>query len=124
MGNEEINVGVENETLKGVAKVAKSINELVNPYDIGIGEMPEEIPTEGINPIGEEFKVCKTNLPEKTGLWTKVRNVLFYEIKVELTPYQQKVEDDINNFLHQEVTFKKVKDFLFQEITFGKKKNA
>ena len=27
-------------------------------------------------------------------------------IKVELTPYQQKVEDEINEFLHQEVSFK------------------
>ena len=42
------------------------------------------------------------------------------EIKVELTPYQQKVEDEINEFLHQEITWGKVHDFLFQEITFGK----
>ncbi len=43
------------------------------------------------------------------------------EIKVELTPKQQKVEDEINEFLHQEITWEKVRDFLFQEVTFGKK---
>ena len=45
------------------------------------------------------------------------------EIKVELTPQQQKVEDEINDFLHQEITWEKVHDFLFQEVTFGKKKS-
>ena len=43
------------------------------------------------------------------------------EIKVELTPYQQKIEDEINEFLHQAVTWQKIHDFLFQEVTFGKK---
>lgn len=63
------------------------------------------------------------NLPTKTGFWNKVKSVLFYDIKVELTPYQQKVEDEINDFLYQEITWAKVKDFLFQEVTFGKKKD-
>ena len=35
----------------------------------------------------------------------------------------EKVEDEVNEFLHQEVTWTKVKNFLFQEVTFGKKKN-
>ena len=63
------------------------------------------------------------NLPTKTGFWNKLKSVLFYEVKVELTPYQQKIEDEINDFLYQEITWAKVKDFLFQEVTFGKKKN-
>ena len=68
------------------------------------------------------------NLPTKIGFWAKAKAFLFQEIdwnkeiKVELTPYQQKIEDEINNFLHQEITWEKVHDFLFQEITFGKKK--
>ena len=37
------------------------------------------------------------------------------------TKKQQKVEDEINEFLHQEITFEKIHDFLFQEVTFGKK---
>ena len=101
--------GANEEVVKGIAKAAKSIAEAVSPYNIG---------EENIDLNGEAFKVCKTNLPEKTGFWTKFKNVMFYEIKVELTPYQQKIEEEINDFLHQEITFKKVKDFLFQEIKF------
>ena len=112
MENEGINPNVGNEPTKGIMNVAKSISEVVSPYSIGIEEE---------NIKASEFRPITNTLPEKTKFWTKVKNVLFYEIKVELTPYQQKVEDEINEFLHQEVTFKKVKDFLFQEITFGKK---
>ena len=62
-------------------------------------------------------------LPAKVGLWPKVKAVLFHEIKVELTPAQQKFEDDLNDFLHMEITWQDFKDFLFQDVTFGKKKN-
>ena len=64
----------------------------------------------------------------KRGFWNKFKAFGLQEIdwnkeiKVELTPYQQKVEDEINEFLHQEITWEKVHDFLFQEISFGKKK--
>ena len=66
-------------------------------------------------------------LPVKTGFWQKFKAFWLQdidwnkEIRVELTPAQQKVEDEINEFLHQEITWEKVHDFLFQEITFGKK---
>ena len=62
------------------------------------------------------------NVPVKQGFWSKFKGFWLQEITVELTPYQQKVEDEINEFLHQEITWGKVKDFLFQEITFGNKK--
>ena len=68
-----------------------------------------------------------SNLPAKPSFWSKFKAFWFQEIdwnkeiKVELTPAQQKVEDEINEFLHQEITWEKVHDFLFQEITFGKK---
>ena len=81
--------------------------------------------------INEENKVFTKveagSLPTKPSVWSKIRSFLFQEIdltapiKVELTPYQQKVEDEINEFLHQEITWGKVHNFLFQEITFGKK---
>lgn len=67
------------------------------------------------------------NLPAKPDLWTRFKNFWLQEIdwnkeiKVELTPYQQKVEDEINEFLHQEITWEKVHDFLFQEVSFGRK---
>ena len=54
----------------------------------------------------------------EVGFWTKFKNFLFQEINVELTPYQQKVEDEVNEFLHQEITWTGVKNFLFQEIRF------
>ena len=67
-------------------------------------------------------------LPVKTGFWQKFKAFWLQdidwnqEIRVELTPAQQKVEDEINEFLHQEITWEKVHDFLFQDVTFGKKK--
>lgn len=78
----------------------------------------------GDNGVQESVLNTAGNLPAKTGFWSKVKSVLFYDIKVELTPYQQKVENEINEFLHQEITWSKVKDFLFQEVTFGKKANV
>ena len=75
------------------------------------------------------FKPVETTLPAKQSFWTRCKAFLLQdaeeflsqEIKVTLTPAQQKFEDDLNAFLHQEVTWEKVHDFLFQEITFGKK---
>ena len=76
--------------------------------------------------INEENKVFTKvdtgNLPTKPSVWSKIRSFLFQEIdltapiKVELTPYQQKIEDEINEFLHQEVSFKGISKF------FGLKK--
>lgn len=57
-------------------------------------------------------KVETESLPTKQSAWSKIRAFLFQEIdwnkpiKVELTPYQQKIEDEINEFLHQEISFK------------------
>ncbi len=79
-----------------------------------------------------EFK--KVNLPVEVSPWTKVKNFLCYEIKLELTPVQKKVFQEVHDFWHieitgqdfkdfllQPITGKDVHDFLFQEITFGKK---
>ena len=66
------------------------------------------------------FKPVDTTLPVKTGFWSSVKAFL----TVELTPYEQKIEDEINEFLYQEVTWQKVHDFLFQEISFGRKNKA
>ena len=67
----------------------------------------------GVNfqPIGQDKAITKQ------GLWSKIRSFLFQEIdlntqiKVELTPYQQKVENEINDFLHQEISFKGISNF-------------
>lgn len=63
-------------------------------------------------------------LPIKQNFWTKFKAFWLQEIdwnkeiKIELTPGQQKIENEINAFLHQEITWEKVHDFLFQEIKF------
>ena len=61
------------------------------------------------------FKVCGSseNLPAKPSFWSKLKGILTYEIKVELTPYEQKIEDEINAFLHQEITWTGIKNFFF-----------
>lgn len=67
--------------------------------------------TEGFTPIGKEKAIAKQ------GLWSRIKAFLFQEIdlmqpiKIELTPYQQKVENEINDFLHQEITFKGIANF-------------
>lgn len=82
-----------------------------------MGEQFEENILGEVEMNQEEVKT-EFNLPTKVSVWTKIKNFLFQDIKVELTPKQQKVEDEINEFLHQEITWKKVHDFLFQEVKF------
>jgi len=76
----------------------------------------------GVEGVAEAGAVAEENpvfqrveadaLPAKQTVWSKIRSFLFQDIdlmmpiKVELTPYQQKIEDEINEFLHQEISFK------------------
>lgn len=101
-----------NNVLKDIVKVAKKIN-----YN------DDETLEEMITKEEPKFKLCTNTLPEKTGIFTKIRNLLLTEITIELTPHQQKVFSEVNEFLHQDITWKKIRDLLFTEITFGKKKN-
>lgn len=79
---------------------------------------------------GFTFKVCtgggsSPNLPAKQGgFFSKLKSILFYEIKVELTPHQKKVETEVNDFLNQEVTWKGFKNFLFGDVFGSKKKKG
>lgn len=57
-------------------------------------------------------------LPIEVNVWTKIKSFLLQEIKVQLTPEQQRFENKLNEILNREVTFKSIKDFLFQEIKF------
>lgn len=113
------------EEVSGVFGGVKTDEPIQNCENSGIG-IENAISINGENTVntGSIETNAGTNLPAKNTFWNKVKSILFYEIKVELTPYEQKVENEINEFLHQEVTWKKVKDFLFQEVTFGKKKNV
>ena len=55
-------------------------------------------------------------VPEKITRWTKIRNFLFQEITITLTPKQEKVFQEVHDFWHQDVTAQKIHDFWFQEI--------
>ena len=55
-------------------------------------------------------------LPTKVSPWTKIKNFLFQEITVELTPKQEKVFQEVHDFWHQDVTWEKVKNFWLQDI--------
>ena len=83
--------------------------------EINVNSVGFDLPGVGESEMGSSFKPA-TNLPEKPSAWTKIKNALFYEIKVELTPKQQKIEDEINEFLHQEITWQSFKSFLFREV--------
>ena len=63
------------------------------------------------------------NLPTEVSLWTKIRNFLFQDLELELTPKQEKVFQEVHDFWHQEITSEDVHDFLFYEITGEKVKN-
>lgn len=105
-------------------KIVKDLSNLAK----NIGKLDTETFEEVIEKqtVKSKFKVCENTLPEKTSIWVKTKNILFYEIKIELTPYQQKIENEINEFLHQDVNWRaiwnKIDGFLFKEISFGKKK--
>ncbi len=55
--------------------------------------------------------VVEQGLPAQISIWTKVKNFLFQDLTVTLTPKQEKVFQEVHDFWHQDVH-----DFLFQEI--------
>ena len=57
-----------------------------------------------------------SSLPTEISIWTKIKNFLFQEITITMTPKQEKVLQEVHDFWCQEITGKKVHDFLFQEI--------
>ena len=71
---------------------------------------------------GANAEAAGSNLPGVISVWSKVRAFLFQEIdlnkeiKLELTPKQEKVFKEVRDFWCQEITGQKIKDFLFQEI--------
>ena len=74
-----------------------------------------ENPTNKNNVIGNQFD---TVVPAKVSMWTKIKNFLFQEIKVELTPKQEAAFKAVNDFWHQEITDEQAYGFLFQKIQF------
>lgn len=62
------------------------------------------------------FSAANQGLPAQISPWTKVKNFLFQEITVTMTPKQEKVFQEVHDFWHQDVTAKSIHDFWFQEI--------
>lgn len=74
------------------------------------------------------------NLPVTRSFWSNMKAFWLQEIdlkkidwkreiKVELTPYQQKIEDEINEFLHQDITWAKFRDFITKPFSSKVKSN-
>ena len=112
LNSEELN-SLANDSVKELADALKKISDSGDSFEDIVSQSLSEEPRS--EDVGSTFKVA-TNLPEKTSTWTKIRNALLYEVKVELTPRQQKIEDDINSFLHKEITWDSFKSFLFKEV--------
>ncbi len=119
---------INKETTKEETKMADLGENKVAGVFGGIEFGNENGQNQEINNIENAGTIRNQDLPVKRGFWSKFKAFWLQEIdwnkeiKVELTPYQQKVEDEVNEFLHQEITWGKVHDFLFQEVSFGKKK--
>ena len=117
MEDNKVSESVRNDSLKNITNVIKGVaGNFGESGEVGNGGNTGSNENCGEGLPGTAFKVASTNLPEKTGFWTKVKNALLYDVTIELTPYQQKIEDEINDFLHQEVTWQSFKNFLFQEV--------
>ena len=55
-------------------------------------------------------------LPTNPTVWTKIKNFLFQEVTVELTPKQEKVFKEVSDFWRQDITWQSTKDFWLQKI--------
>ena len=74
------------------------------------------------------------NLPVTRSFWSNMKAFWLQEIdlkkidwkreiKVELTPYQQKIENEINEFLHQDITWAKFRNFITKPFSSKAKNN-
>lgn len=89
---------------------------------VELGQIQNE-ETQGQQDAGT-IRQVGSNLPAKVGFWNKFKSFWSRDIewnkqiKIQLTPAQQKIEDEINDFLHQDITWEKVRNFLFQNLSF------
>lgn len=99
------------EIVKGITKtVKKATSKSYKEYNYNT------VSSEETSESASSFKVSGANLPVKPSIWTKIKNALFAEVTIELTPYQQKIEDEINDYLHQEITWKSLKEAALSEV--------
>ncbi len=48
-----------------------------------------------------------SKVPAKVSLWSSFKSFMCHEIVLELTPYQQRVFNEVSNFWNQEIYFDK-----------------
>ena len=109
----------ENSNPNNTVNTSNGIYGVYGDVETSSPEVETGTPNSGV----EAGTIREESLPTKTtGFWAKFKAFWLQEIdwnkeiRVELTPYEQKIEDEINEFLHQEITWEKVKNFLFQEV--------
>lgn len=96
-----------------------------------MADLNEEVRVEGVYggvETGTTTGTTEKELPVKRGFWSSMKAFWLQkidwnakidwnrEIKVELTPYQQKVEDELNEFLHQELTWEGFRSLLTKKV--------
>ena len=115
--------GQVSESTSSSDEIVKDVTKVLKKVSVGALES-DDTTLPGIENIegttncsnSSKFKVSTSTALEKPSVWTKIKNVLFAEICVELTPYQQKIENDINDFLHQPVTWSSIKEAALSEV--------
>ena len=60
---------------------------------------------DGINLVeNNNTVICENNaVPAQVTVWSKIKSALLYEVKIELTPKQEKVFKEVSEFWHQDV---------------------
>lgn len=108
MENDNINV-------TGQVNMATDTVNIANNNDINTTEANNVVNNmENINYENQ----AKANLA-KVSVWTKIRNTLLYEVKLELTPKQEKVFGEVRDFWRQDI--KEIsKESVMQLFTFKK----
>ena len=116
----QANLNTIENNMQSVATELRGVIEHINEVNNRINNVENKVSGVfgGVQFGGEEQQgvqqagtIRNGNLPVKQGFWSKFKAFWLQEIdwnreiKVELTPYQQKVEDEINEFLHQDVSF-------------------
>ena len=93
-----------------------------------MADLNEEVRVEGVYGGVETGTATAKELPVKRGFWSSMKAFWLQkidwnakidwnrEIKVELTPAQQKVEDELNEFLHQELTWEGFRNLLTKKV--------
>ena len=54
--------------------------------------------------MSDMFKPVDTTLPVEKGFWSNFKAFWLQDVNIELTPKQQKIENEINEFLYKEIT--------------------